>query len=98
MSCAFSSPEASETEQDYETSNAPNFCICPISGVVMKHAVIGSDGHSYDLVAYQECIAENNTSPTDGSILKSKTYFPNHRLQAIINKWLQQKKMAKQLL
>ena len=62
----------------------PNDYVCPITTEIMTDPVSTADGFTYERTAILEWLRTNNTSPTTGATLKSKTLTPNYSLRSII--------------
>uniref|UniRef100_A0A0A9FMX8 RING-type E3 ubiquitin transferase n=1 Tax=Arundo donax TaxID=35708 RepID=A0A0A9FMX8_ARUDO len=68
-------------------SAPPSHFICPILKRVMQDPCIASDGYSYDRVAIEMWLHENEVSPLTKSPLPNKNLVPNHALLCAINSW-----------
>ncbi|WVZ57626.1 hypothetical protein U9M48_007988, partial [Paspalum notatum var. saurae] len=65
----------------------PSHFICPILKRVMQNPCIASDGYSYERVAIEMWLHENDVSPLTKSRLPDKNLVPNHALLCAINSW-----------
>ncbi|XP_062200268.1 U-box domain-containing protein 52-like isoform X2 [Phragmites australis] len=68
-------------------SAPPSHFICPILKRLMQDPCIASDGYSYDRVAIEMWLYENDVSPLTKSRLPNKNLVPNHALLCAINSW-----------
>ncbi|KAL6641458.1 hypothetical protein ACP70R_019639 [Stipagrostis hirtigluma subsp. patula] len=68
-------------------SAPPSHFICPILKKVMQDPCIASDGYSYDRVAIEMWLSENDVSPLTKSQLPNKNLVPNHALLCAIKSW-----------
>ncbi|KAH0745259.1 hypothetical protein KY285_006916 [Solanum tuberosum] len=71
---------------DHEDSTEfPNFFLCPILQEVMKNPHVAADGFSYELEAIEEWLKNGrDTSPMTNLRLKDNLLTPNHSLRALI--------------
>ncbi|KAJ1296254.1 hypothetical protein BS78_01G285800 [Paspalum vaginatum] len=65
----------------------PNHFICPILKRVMQDPCIASDGYSYERVAIEMWLHENDVSPLTKTRLPDKKLVLNHALLCAINSW-----------
>ncbi|PAN48475.1 hypothetical protein PAHAL_9G384400 [Panicum hallii] len=65
----------------------PSHFICPILKRVMQDPCIASDGYSYERVAIEMWLHENDVSPLTKTQLPDKNLVPNHALLCAINSW-----------
>ncbi|KAL6905332.1 hypothetical protein ACP4OV_002933 [Aristida adscensionis] len=65
----------------------PSHFICPILKEVMQDPCIASDGYSYDRLAIEMWLSENDVSPLTKSRLPNKNLVPNHALLCAIRSW-----------
>ncbi|CAL4915571.1 unnamed protein product [Urochloa decumbens] len=65
----------------------PSHFICPILKRVMQDPCIASDGYSYERVAIEMWLHENDVSPLTKTRLPDKNLVPNHALLCAINSW-----------
>ncbi|KAF8728108.1 hypothetical protein HU200_018687 [Digitaria exilis] len=65
----------------------PSHFICPILKRVMQDPCIASDGYSYERVAIEMWLHENDVSPLTKIKLPDKNLVPNHALLCAINSW-----------
>uniref|UniRef100_A0A0E0EGP8 RING-type E3 ubiquitin transferase n=1 Tax=Oryza meridionalis TaxID=40149 RepID=A0A0E0EGP8_9ORYZ len=68
-------------------SGPPSHFICPILKRIMQDPCIASDGYSYDRVAIEMWLCENDMSPITKSRLPNKDLVPNHALLCAITSW-----------
>ncbi|KAG8083800.1 hypothetical protein GUJ93_ZPchr0010g10129 [Zizania palustris] len=68
-------------------SAPPSHFICPILKRVMQDPCIASDGYSYERVAIEMWLCENEVSPLTKSRLPNKDLVPNHALLCAITGW-----------
>uniref|UniRef100_A0A0D9XMG9 RING-type E3 ubiquitin transferase n=1 Tax=Leersia perrieri TaxID=77586 RepID=A0A0D9XMG9_9ORYZ len=68
-------------------SGPPSHFLCPILKRVMQDPCIASDGYSYDWVAIEMWLCENDVSPITKSRLPNKDLVPNHALLCAITSW-----------
>ena len=54
---------------------------------VMQNPCIASDGYSYERVAIEMWLHENDVSPLTKTRLPDKNLVPNHALLCLINCW-----------
>ncbi|PWZ12994.1 hypothetical protein Zm00014a_007089 [Zea mays] len=65
----------------------PSHFICPILKRVMQDPCIASDGYSYERVAIEMWLNENDVSPLTKTRLPDKNLVPNLALICLINSW-----------
>jgi len=65
----------------------PSHFICPILKRVMQDPCIASDGYSYERVAIEMWLHENDVSPVTKTQLPDKNLVPNYALLCAINSW-----------
>ncbi|RCV43787.1 hypothetical protein SETIT_9G321600v2 [Setaria italica] len=65
----------------------PSHFVCPILKRVMQDPCIASDGYSYERVAIEMWLHENDVSPLTKTRLPDKNLVPNHALLCAINSW-----------
>ncbi|XP_035816901.1 U-box domain-containing protein 35 isoform X2 [Zea mays] len=65
----------------------PSHFICPILKRVMQDPCIASDGYSYERVAIEMWLNENDVSPLTKARLPDKNLVPNLALICLINSW-----------
>ncbi|KAL5231536.1 hypothetical protein ABZP36_030312 [Zizania latifolia] len=68
-------------------SAPPSHFICPILKRVMQDPCIASDGYSYERVAIEMWLCENDVSPLTKWRLPNKDLVPNHALLCAITGW-----------
>ncbi|CAN4114828.1 unnamed protein product [Withania somnifera] len=70
---------------DEDTTELPNFFLCPILQEVMKNPHVAADGFSYELEAIEEWLKTGrDASPMTNLKLKDTHLTPNHSLRALI--------------
>lgn len=70
---------------DEDSTEFPNFFLCPIFQEVMKNPHVAADGFSYELEAIEEWLKTGrDTSPMTNLKLKDTLLTPNHSLRALI--------------
>ena len=67
-----------------EAAEVPDDYICPITAEIMTDPVSTMDGFTYERTAITEWLRTNNTSPSTGAALESKTVIPNLSLRSMI--------------
>ncbi|KAF3674037.1 putative AP2-like ethylene-responsive transcription factor AIL6-like [Capsicum annuum] len=70
---------------DEDSTEFPDFFLCPIFQEVMRNPHVAADGFSYELEAIQEWLKTGrDTSPMTNLKLKDQHLTPNHSLRALI--------------
>ena len=67
----------------------PDDYICPITAEIMTDPVSTADGFTYERTAISEWLRTNDTSPSTGATLESKTLVPNLSLRSIIRSFVE---------
>lgn len=67
--------------------DAPSSLFCPITQEIMIHPVLAADGHTYELVAIQQWLENNDRSPMTNVKLPNKDLVPNHAVKSLIRDW-----------
>ncbi|KAL0483466.1 hypothetical protein AKO1_014730 [Acrasis kona] len=77
------------TESFTFTSEVPDGFVCPITGDLMKEpALVLESGHTYEKVAIERWLRDNNTDPLTGRTLINKNIIINHNLKKSIGEWV----------
>ena len=66
----------------------PAHFICPITGDLMRNAVMGPDGHSYDEEAIRQWLTKNPTSPKTRQPMYLEQLIPNRQLREGISSFI----------
>ena len=72
-----------------EALEVPDDYICPITAEIMTDPVSTADGFTYERTAISEWLRTNDTSPSTGATLESKTLVPNLSLRSIIRSFVE---------
>ena len=84
-------------ENEGKVEEIPDEYLCPITKRIMKDPVIAFDGHSYERKAIEDYLRDNNKSPITGENAEYVIVFPNHKLKANIQKYIEENNIGSQL-
>lgn len=76
------------------TPDAGNNVMCPILRKLMDNPVMTCDGNTYDKVAIEKWLNENDTSPLTNLRLKNKNLIPNLAIRRIITEFKESQKIS----
>ena len=73
------------------TAAIPSEFMCPITMVVMKDPVLGTDGYTYEKEAIQQWLRSNTQSPMTREPMRMDGCRPNRALRDAIERWQKEK-------
>ena len=82
------SPSDSKQSDSAKSRKMPKSFMCPITKKVMEDPVMAFDGHSYERAAIVEYLEQHKKSPVTGKDAEYTIVFPDHRLKAAIESFL----------
>ena len=77
------------------TAAIPSEFMCPITMVVMKDPVLGTDGYTYEKEAIQQWLRSNTQSPMTREPMRMDGCRPNRALKDAIERWQKEKDAPK---
>eukprot|EP00003_Mantamonas_plastica_P022102 TRINITY_DN3704_c0_g1_i5.p3 TRINITY_DN3704_c0_g1~~TRINITY_DN3704_c0_g1_i5.p3 ORF type:complete len:189 (-),score=67.18 TRINITY_DN3704_c0_g1_i5:2292-2858(-) len=77
-------PSFEDQLETFDSTDLPEYLLCPITLEMMKDPVFAMDGHTYERDAIEDWFKTHDTSPMTNESIESKTLLPNFAMRSQI--------------